>query len=133
MKMIRKPIILAGLCVALFAAPALASSDLADPGASIPGTAAGVQAGTHAKTAQQKTAHAKPAKRINTVRLDRLHRQHLAEQKSKSTHLASNAQRPIDCTQSRNMANCLSRQRQTAMLRYPGEGPYDLVNAPAGP
>jgi len=128
MKMIHKPIILAGLCVALFAAPALASSDLADPGASIPGTAASVQPGTHhaklntvrprnlqqqhrAEVLQQ--AH---AKKLAAIRSSRLHAQHLAAAQSKAQKSAR-----------------LSRPQQTAMLPYSGAGPYDVANGPAGP
>ena len=109
MKMIRKPIILAGLCVALFAAPALASGDLADPGASIPGTAAGVQPGTHhvklntvrpRNLQQQHRAEARQqahAKKLADIRAGRLRSQHLAAAQSKAQKSArlSHLLRPL--------------------------------------
>ena len=129
MKMIHKPIILAGLCVALFAAPALASSDLADPGAPIPGTAASVKPGTH---------HVK----LNTVRPRNLQQQHRAEARQQAAHakkvadIHSNQLRSqhLAAAQSKTQKSArLSRLQQTAMLPYPGAGPYDVANGPAGP
>jgi len=128
MKMIHKPIILAGLCVALFAAPALASSDLADPGAFIPGTAAGVQPGTH---------HVK----LNTVRPRNLQQQHRAEvrQQAHAKKLADirsgqlRSQRLAAAQSKAQKSARLSRLQQTAMLPYPGAGPYDAANGPVGP